>query len=123
MAYVRPLVRVRENNRRIIRGGIWDAPAGRSTFQATSDEALKIDVDFTDVLNSATITAAVTSDGVTASAAVSSGVVTLTISAATVPGDIDLTVTFDDGRISQEFLRVHDPSYYNRDDYGLVAVS
>lgn len=123
MAYVRPIVRVRENARRIVRGGLWDAELGRTVIQATSDETFKINVDFTDLLDSATITAAVSADGATVTASVSSGVVTLTCSAIGSAADVDLTVTFSDARIQQEFLRLRDPFVGVRDDYGAVAVS
>jgi len=122
MAYVRPRIRVRENNRRITRGGVWDAEAGRTTFQATSTEVFKLDVDFTDLLDSATLTAAVTTSGATATSSVSGGVVTLSVSAVISVGDIDLTVTFSDGRIQQEFIRITDPSCAQREDYGLRVV-
>jgi hypothetical protein len=118
MAYVRPIVRVRENNRRIIRGGVWDCEQGRTVFQATSDEAFKVNVDFTDILAGGSLTATVESDGATVTSSVSSGVVTLTISAVSSNADIDLKATFSDGRIQQEFLRVKDPFVGVRDDYG-----
>ncbi len=122
MAYVRPIVRVRENNRRIVRGGVWDAELGRTVIQATADETFKVNVDFTDILDSGTLTAAVEADSATVTAAVSSGVVTLTCSAIGSASDVDLTVTFSDGRIQQEFLRLCDPSVFNTDDYGLARV-
>lgn len=123
MAYVRPVIRLRENCRRIVRGGIWDGQAGRTVFQKSSDEAYKINVDVTDLLDGATITAAVSADGITASSSVAAGVVTLTCSAVSNVGDIDLTVTFSDGRIQQEYLRVEDPSCAGTDDYGLTRAS
>ncbi len=122
MAYVRPIIRVRENSRRIVRGGLWDAELGRTVIQATADEAFKVNVDFTDILDSATITAAVEADSATVTAAVVSGVVTLTCSAIGSASDVDLTVTFSDGRIQQEFLRLRDPFIGVRDDYGAVTV-
>jgi hypothetical protein len=122
MAYVRPRIRVRENNRRAVRGGIPDAESGRTVFQATRTEAFKVDVDFTDILDGATITAAVTSDGVTATAAVASGVVTLSISAIGNLGDVDLAVTFSDGRVQEEFLRFRDPFSIASDDYGAARI-
>ena len=118
MAYVRPIVRVRENGRRIIRSGVWDSEQGRTVFQATSEETFQIKVDFTDILDSGTITAAVESDGATVTSSVAAGVVTLTCSAISSNADVDLTVTFSDGRIQQEFLRVKDPFTGVKDDYG-----
>lgn len=122
MAYVRPIIRVRENARRIIRGGLWDAELGRSRFQATNTEVFKIDVNLTDLLDGGTITAAVEADNATVTASVSAGVVTLSVSAVSGAALIDLTVTFSDGRIQQEFLLVQDPSCWSHDDYGLVTV-
>lgn len=123
MAYVRPIIRVRENSRRIIRGGLWDAVLGRTVIQATADEAFKINVDLTDILDGATITAAVVADSATVSASISSGVVILTCSAIGSASDVDLTVTFSDGRIQQEFLLLRDPFQWNRSDYGPVRVA
>lgn len=123
MAYVRPIIRVRENSRRIVRGGLWDAVLGRTVIQATADEAFKVNVDFTDILDGATITAAVVADSATVSASVSSGVVILTCSAIGSASDVDLTVTFSDGRIQQEFLLLRDPFQWNRSDYGPVRVA
>ena len=122
MAYVRPIIRVRESNRRIVRGGVWDAEAGRTVLQATADETFKVNVDFTDILDSATITAAVTADNATVSSSVASGVVTLTVSDVGSSANIDLTVTFSDVRIQQEFLRVKDPFSAVFDDYGASTV-
>jgi hypothetical protein len=123
MAYVRPIIRIRENHRRIVRGGVWDAELGRTVIQATADETFKLNVDFTDVLDSATITAAVEADSATVTAAVSSGVVTLTCSAIGSASDVDLTVTFSDGRIQQEFIRLRDPFVGVRDDYGAAVAN
>ena len=123
MAYVRPIVRVRENGRRIVRGGLWDAEQGRTVIQATSDETFKVNVDFTDILDGGSITAAVEAESATVTASVSSGVVTLTCSAVENVSNVDLTVTFSDGRIHQEFLRLRDPFQWSRDDYGPVMAN
>jgi hypothetical protein len=120
MAYVKPIIRVRENNRYIDRGCFFDNQIGRHCLQATKDETFKVNLDYTDILDGATITAATASDGLTASSAVVAGVVTLTLSAVTCAGDLDVTTTFSDGRIRQDFLRVYDPFASFRDDYGPV---
>lgn len=122
MAYVRPIIRVRENDRHITRGCFYDAEIGRHRFQATNSETFKATLDFTDILDGATITVALAADGVTATSSVSTGVVTLTLSAVASTGDLDVTTTFSDGRIRQDFLRIYNPTAYNRDDYGLVKV-
>jgi len=123
MAYVRPIIRVRENNRFIDRGCYFDAEMGRHVLQATDLETLKVTLDYTDILDSATITVTTNANGLTVSSSVSGGVVTLTLSAVASAGDLDVTTTFSDGRIRQDFLRVKDPSGWARDDYGLVAVN
>jgi hypothetical protein len=118
MAYVRPIVRVRENGRRIVRGGRWDYEAGRTVFQASRTEVFQVTVDFTDILDGATITVTLTSDGVTATSSVSAGVVTLSISSIGNMGDVDVKVVFSDGRTQEEFLRFRDPWGISIDDYG-----
>lgn len=123
MAYVRPIIRIRENNRAITRGCHYDAEMGRHVMQSTDRETLKVTLDYTDILDSATITVATSANGLTASSSVVAGVVTLTLSAIAAAGDLDVTTTFSDGRIRQDFLRITDPSSWARDDYGLVAVS
>jgi hypothetical protein len=123
MAYVRPIIRVREGHRRVVRGGVWDAELGRTVIQATADETFKLNVDLTDILDSATITAAVEADGATVTSAVVAGVVTLTCSAIGSASDVDLTVTFSDGRIQQEFIRLRDPFIGSRDDYGATTAN
>lgn len=122
MAYVRPIIRIRENGGFIDRGCYLDRAIGRHILQATADEAFKVTLDYTDVLDSATITVATSADGLTASSSVSSGVVTLTLSAVSGVGDLDVTTTFSDGRIRQDFIRVSDPSSWSRDDYGMTRV-
>ena len=66
MAYVKPIIRIRENDRHICRGCYFDNVAGRFALQATSAETLKVQLDFTDVLDGDTITVATSADGVTA---------------------------------------------------------
>jgi len=121
MAYPNPIVRYRENNREILRGVSKDNQTGRFVFQQREDETAKAILDFTDILNGATITATSTDENITASTSVSSGQVTLTTSAMGMSsGDVDLTVTFSDGRIRIEKLRFCEPQGGWRDDYGWV---
>lgn len=122
MAYVKPIIRIRENDRLITRGCYEDKAIGRVVFQRSADETFKALLDYTDILDGATITVATSADGLTAASAVASGVVTLTLSAVASLGDLDVTTTFSDGRVRQDYLRIYDPFTWNRDDYGPVRV-
>jgi len=122
MTYPNPIVRYRENNREILRGVTKDNQTGRFVFQQREDETAKAVLDFTDILNGATITATSTDENITASTSVSSGQITLTTSAMGAGrGDVDLTVTFSDGRVRIEKLRFSEPQGSWRDDYGWVS--
>ena len=122
MTYPTPLIRFRENNRQILRGATQDHQRGRIVFQQREDETMLCVLDFTDLLNGATITATATDENITASPSVSSGQITLTTSAMGAShGDVDLTVTFSDGRVRIEKLRFCEPAGTWRDDYGWVS--
>jgi len=122
MTYPNPIVRYRENNREILRGVTKDNQTGRFVFQQREDETAKAVLDFTDILNGATITATSTDENITASTSVSSGQITLTTSAMGAGrGDVDLTVTFSDGRVRIEKLRFSEPQGSWRNDYGWVS--
>lgn len=123
MAYVKPVIRIRENGRHITRGCYHDAAIGRFIFQASSAETLKVRLDFTDILDGETITIVLAPDGLTASSSIASGVVTLTLSAVSGQGNLDVTSTFSGGRVMQTYIRVSDPSSWARDDYGLQRVA
>lgn len=110
-------IRIRENDRHISRGCYFDTSTGRFMLQATDTEVLTLPIDYTDILDGATITATLSADGLTATSTVAAGVITLTLSAVASTGDLDMTVTFSDGRIRQEFFRLIDPHAYRRDDY------
>jgi len=106
MAYPNPIIRYRENNREILRGVTKDHRVGRFVLQQREDETGKAVLDFTDILNGATITAAVTDNNISGTVAVSSGQVTLTTTGLGMGyGDTDVTVTFSDGRIRIDKLR------------------
>jgi hypothetical protein len=120
VAYPNPIIRVRENDRFINRGCYYDASTARHIFQATDTEAIKVKLDYTDILDGATITIVLTACGLTASSAIASGVVTLTLSSVAGRGDLDVKTTFSDGRIRQDFIRVNNPFCWGRDDYGPV---
>lgn len=120
MAYVKPIIRVRENDRFINRGTYYDKEIGRHCLQATEDETTKVKLDYTDILDSSTITIATSANGLTVASTSSGGIVTLTLSAVATTADLDVTTTFSDGRIRQDFIRVYNPFVWAKDDYGPV---
>jgi hypothetical protein len=124
MAYPNPIIRYRENNREILRGVTKDQSTGRFVLQQRADETAKTTLDFTDILNGATITAAVSDSNISGSTSVSSGQVTLTTTGLGMGyGDTDLTITFSDGRIRIEKLRFAEVNGSWRYDYGWVYAS
>ncbi len=124
MAYPHPTIRYRENNREILRGVPKDHRVGRFVLQQRENETGKAVLDFTDVLNGATITAAVTDSNISGSVAVSSGQVTLTTTGLGMGyGDTDVTVTFSDGRVRIEKLRYVEVNGNWRSDYGWTYAS
>jgi len=124
MAYPNPIIRYRENNREILRGVTKDHRAGRFVLQQREDETGKTTLDFSDILNGATITAAVTDSNITGTVSVSSGQVTLTTTGLGMGyGDTDVTVTFSDGRIRIEKLRYAEVNGNWRSDYGWTYAS
>jgi hypothetical protein len=124
MAYPNPIIRYRENNREILRGVTKDHRVGRFVLQQRENETGLAVLDFTDVLNGATITAAVTDSNISGSVAVSSGQVTLTTTGLGMGyGDTDVTVTFSDGRVRIEKLRYVEVNGNWRSDYGWTYAS
>jgi hypothetical protein len=124
MPYVRPRIRFRENNRHIARGAYYDANIGRFIIQATEGETVKTVLDYTDLLDGATITIATAADGLTVSTpVVATGLVTFNASAIAGVANLDLTVTYSDGRIHKDYLRFSDPFCWSKDDYTPEAVN
>lgn len=117
MAYVNPIIRIRENNCFIDRGCYYDRQIGRHVVQAFDSETFVLKVDYTDILDGDTITASLADSGVDATPTVAAGVVSITASNLSGWADLDLTVTFSGGRIRQDFLRLIDPFTVSRDDY------
>lgn len=117
MAYPNPMIRIRENDRFIDRGCYYDGRVGRHIVQVTADETIVLKVDYTDILNSETITASLADDGVDATPVVAAGVVSITASNLSGWADLDLTVTFSGGRVRQDFIRLSDPFSFQRVDY------
>ena len=101
------LIRLRENQRYVVRGLSHDAVRRCFYLDMRKDEALNVIIDATGILDtSETITAEVTkSDGVTASVSESSGVITLQLSALTAQGDVDIKITRSGGQIHKLTLK------------------
>lgn len=113
------LLRIRENNRRIVRGCTHDDSIGRTRIQCSTGETVKADVDLEDWLGTATITAVSISPSGGAVSYVQNGdTITLTATnvdgQSVVPGDCDVTITCSDGRIRVERFRFEMPNadYY-----------
>ncbi len=110
-------IRVRENNRRIVRGASFDDRLGRYAVQIRDGETIKPQINLADWLGTATIsTATVSAEGGTVTQANASGVVTLTVSAVDASCDATLTITASDGRVRIEKFRFSEPSCVGRDD-------
>jgi hypothetical protein len=109
-------IRVRENNRHIVRGVNYDDKAGRYRVQCSEGETVKVTLDLSDWLGSGVTvsSSAISNDGVTCTKSESSGVFTLTASAVEGRGDTDLTITASDGRVRVERLRFEDPVFASR---------
>ena len=112
---------IRENNRRVVRGGTYDAVYGRTEFQVSEDEVAKAKIEMTNWLAGATISGvSLDSSGLTASESHTTTAITLTISDVDGFGWSDVLITCSDGRIRKEKLRFASPSaaYPRSDDYG-----
>lgn len=102
---------IRENNRRIVRGGNFDDTLGRWKLQIGDGETILATLDLTDWLGDAEITAiALDLDGVSVTEDEEDGLITLTASAASGNGNCDMTITCDDGRIRVERFRFEQPN-------------
>lgn len=116
-------VGIRENNRRVIRGGTFDRTNGRSEFQVSEDEVATAIIDLEHWLGGATISSvALTNNGLSATESHSSTVVTLTISEVSSSGTCDALVTCSDGRVRKERLLFRSPAaaYPGSTDFGWV---
>lgn len=116
-------IRVRENNRRIVRGVSYDDRIARYRVQIAEGETVVLQLNMADWLGSATVSSsALSNDGVTVAKTEASGVFTLTASGIDTFGDCDLTITASDGRVRLERFRFESPiSGYYRDGYGSEA--
>lgn len=112
-------IRIRENNRRIMRGFTFDDRTGRYTCQILEDETIKPQLDMNDWLGTETISAVTLSTtGGTVSQANASGVITFTVSAVDNLCDTDALITTSGGRIRREMLRFVRPNTTGVADYG-----
>ncbi len=112
-------IRVRENNRRVVRGVSFDDRTGRYTCQIFEGETIKPVIDLSHWLGTATISSAtVSADGGTVTRAISGSQITLTVSAVDSMSDAELTITASDGRVRIEKFRFVEPNCSGRDDYG-----
>lgn len=113
------VIRIRENNRRIVRGFTFDDRLGRYQAQVFEGETIKPQINLSDWLGSATIsTAAITAEGGTVTQSNSDGIVTLTVSGVGTSCDAKLTITASDGRVRVEKFRFLEASaVQGRNDY------
>lgn len=114
------LLRVRQNNRRITRGGHFDDRAGRFDVYVGEGETVRVDIDITDWIGSATISSSTisTNGGGTVTKSLSGTVFTLTASGVDGFCDATLTITCSDGSVRVEKIRFKRPYVTGRDDYG-----
>lgn len=112
-------IRIRENNRRIMRGFTFDDRTGRYTCQILEGETIKPQLDMNDWLGTETISAVTLSTtGGTVTQANSSGIITFTVSAVDNLCDTDALITTSGGRIRREMLRFVRPTTTRVEDYG-----
>jgi hypothetical protein len=114
-------IRIRENNRQIVRGVSYDNTLGRFRAQVSEGETIKLTLDLTDWLNGATVTSSpIENNGVTCTKVEASGVFTLTASDVVGYGDSDLAIVASDGRTRVERFRFSEPGNQRQsDDYGV----
>lgn len=116
------LIRVRENNRRIVRGCSYDDTLGRYRIQCDEGETVVVEFNLADWLGSVTVSnSAITNDGVTCTKSEASGIFTLTSSGVTGLGDATLTITASDGRVRVERFRFEQPRATRGPDYDYWA--
>jgi hypothetical protein len=112
-------IRIRENNRRILRGFTFDDRNGRYTCQILEGETIKPQLDMNDWLGTETISSvALTTTGGTVTQANSAGIITFTVSAVDNLCDCDALITTSAGRIRRELLRFIRPNTTGVADYG-----
>lgn len=114
-------IRVRENNRRIVRGFTFNDRIGRYVCQILEGETIKPQLNLSDWLgNGVTISTVTlpTVEGGTVTQTNASGIITFTVSGVSSFCDCDALITASDGRIRREKLRFVEPNCTGRDDYG-----
>jgi len=114
---------IRENNRRVVRGGTYDPTNARTEFQVSEDEVATAIIDLANWIGSATIsTVALTNNGVTATESHTTTKVTLTVSDVSSSGTCDALITCSDSRVRKERLAFRNPAaaYPGSTDFGWV---
>ena len=102
-----PTVRYRENQRYIVRGLSYNTEQRTFCLDMEEDETRKVTFNFNDTLDTGqTITDATVSEasGITASVSLASNIATLTLSALSSFGHVEMTVTRSDGQIFKVYL-------------------
>ena len=111
------LIHLRDNQRRIPRGVSWNSQRSRYELDLEEGETLDLTVSLAGILESGeTITAAIESQGVSASISTSSPVVTVTFSGLSGTGTTTLTITRSGGQIHKLRIRTrsaNSTSYYD----------
>ncbi|MEO0975977.1 MAG: hypothetical protein AAFY24_01910 [Pseudomonadota bacterium] len=100
-------VRYRENQRYIVRGLSFDTEQRTFKLDMEEDETRKVTFNFNDTLDTGqTIDSATISEasGITASVSLTSNIATLTLSALSCFGRVEMTVTRSDGQIFKVYL-------------------
>lgn len=112
-------IRIRENNRRILRGFSFEDRTGRYTCQILEGETIKPELNLSDWLGTETISSVTLSTtGGTVTQTNASGTITFTVSAVSTICDTAATITTSGGRVRIEKLRFAEPNCTGRDDYG-----
>ena len=114
---------IRENNRRVVRGGTYDRTNARTEFQISEDEVATAIIDLANWIGSATIsTVALTNNGVTATESHTTTKVTITASDVSSSGTCDALITCSDSRVRKERLlfRNSAAAYPGSTDFGWV---
>ena len=116
-------VGIRENNRRVVRGGTYDRTNARTEFQVSEDEVATAIIDLEHWLGNATVSSvALTNNGVTATESHTTDSVTITASEVSSSGTCDVLVTCSDSRVRKERLlfRNSAAAYPGSTDFGWV---
>lgn len=115
-------IRFRENQRFVTRGVSFNAERRRFEVDMERGETKVLTLDFNDMLASGETVDSVTvseASGITATVSTDSNICTLTLSALSSFGEVDLTVTRSTGRVFKVFLSARAADCLYQDDYRL----